>query len=82
MIQSCGGQSEYKQGGKQNMNGSEMRVSFPISFSKNCLSVITDLLCTGWDPGETCVWDVSRSGFNAGKQASNGYGLYWIATGT
>ena len=70
------------QGGKQNTSGDKMRVSFPISFSQNCMSVITDLLCEGWDPGETGVWDVTRSGFNAGKQASNGYGLYWIAIGT
>ena len=63
------------------MNGSETHVSFPISFSQNCMSVITNLLCTGWDPGETGVWDVTRSGFNAGKQGSNGYGWYWIAIG-
>ena len=70
------------QGGNQDKNGSNVQVSFPISFSQNCLSVVTELTHSRWDPGETNVWDVSATGFRVGEQDSGGFwGWYWIAVG-
>ena len=70
------------QGGNQDKNGSNVQVSFPISFSQNCLSVVTELTYSRWDPGETNVWDVSATGFSVGEQDSGGFwGWYWIAVG-
>ena len=70
------------QGGKQAKSRNEAYISFSISFSQNCFSVITDLYYDGWDPGETNVWNVSRTGFNVGEQESGGFsGWYWIAVG-
>lgn len=70
------------QGGNQDKNGSNVQVSFPISFSQNCLSVVTELTHGRWDPGETNVWDVSATGFRVGEQDSGGFfGWYWIAVG-
>lgn len=63
----------YKQGGNQDKNGSNVQVSFPISFSQNCLSVVTELTHRCWDPGETNVWDVSATGFSVGEQDSGGF---------
>ena len=72
----------YKQGGNQDKDGSNVQVSFPISFSQNCLSVVTELTHSHWDPGETNVWDVSATGFSVGEQESGGFlGWYWIAVG-
>ena len=71
-----------RQGGNQDKNGSNVQVSFPISFSQNCLSVVTELTHSYWDPGETNVWDVSATGFSVGEQDSGGFwGWYWIAVG-
>lgn len=70
------------QGGNQDKDGSNVQVSFPISFSQNCLSVVTELTHSHWDPGETNVWDVSATGFRVGEQESGGFwGWYWIAVG-
>lgn len=70
------------QGGKQAKSRNEAYISFSISFSQNCFSVITDLYYDGWDPGETNVWNVSKTGFNVGEQESGGFsGWYWIAVG-
>lgn len=70
------------QGGNQDKDGSNVQVSFPISFSQNCLSVVTELTYSRWDPGETNVWDVSATGFSVGEQDSGGFwGWYWIAVG-
>lgn len=70
------------QGGNQDKDGSNVQVSFPISFSKNCLSVVTELTHSHWDPGETNVWNVSATGFRVGEQESGGFsGWYWIAVG-
>jgi hypothetical protein len=70
------------QGGNQDKDGSNVQVSFPISFSQNCLSVVTELTYSHWDPGETNVWDVSATGFSVGEQESGGFwGWYWIAVG-
>lgn len=71
-----------RQGGNQDKDGSNVQVSFPISFSQNCLSVGTELTHSHWDPGETNVWDVSATGFSVGEQDSGGFwGWYWIAVG-
>ena len=71
-----------RQGGNQDKDGSDVQVSFPISFSQNCLSVVTELTHSHWDPGETNVWDVSATGFSVGEQDSGGFwGWYWIAVG-
>ena len=71
-----------RQGGNQDKDGSNVQVSFPISFSQNCLSVVTELTHSHWDPGETNVWDVSATGFSVGEQESGGFlGWYWIAVG-
>ena len=70
------------QGGNQDKDGSNVQVSFPISFSQNCLSVVTELTYSRWDPGETNVWAVSATGFKVGEQDSGGFwGWYWIAIG-
>ena len=70
------------QGGNQDKDRSNVQVSFPISFSQNCLSVVTELTYSHWDPGETNVWDVSATGFSVGEQDSGGFwGWYWIAVG-
>lgn len=70
------------QGGNQDKDGSNVQVSFPISFSQNCLSVVTELTYSRWNPGETNVWDVSATGFSVGEQESGGFwGWYWIAVG-
>ena len=70
------------QGGNQDKDGSNVQVSFPIKFSKNCLSVVTEITYKNWNPGETNVWDVSATGFRVGEQDSGGFwGWYWIAVG-
>lgn len=70
------------QGGNQDKDGSNVQVRFPIRFSQNCLSVVTELTHSRWDPGETNVWDVSATGFSVGEQDSGGFsGWYWIAIG-
>ena len=74
--------NHFLQGGNQDKDGSNVQVSFPISFSQNCLSVVTELTHSHWDPGETNVWDVSATGFSVGEQESGGFwGWYWIAVG-
>ena len=73
---------EYRQGGKQAVFRGDVYISFSISFSRACFSVVTDLYYSGWHPGETNVWNVSKTGFNVGEQESGGFlGWYWIAVG-
>lgn len=78
----CGGQLEYKQGGKDTVRDNQKSISFSISFSRACFSVVTELYYSQLHPGETNVWSVSKTGFSAGEQSSGGFfGWYWIAIG-
>ena len=76
-----GFRSECKQGGKHEKNISEF-LSFPISFSRSPLAVLTELYYDRWHPGETNIYSVSKTGFAVAEQDSGGFfGWYWLAFG-
>lgn len=69
------------QGGRHEKNISEF-LSFPISFSRSPLAVLTELYYDRWHPGETNIYSVSKIGFAVAEQDSGGFfGWYWLAFG-